>query len=229
MNTRRCEICLTRLEHMDAPLNEKYLRMMSAERTARLYAYRQHHDRVRCLTAWLLARYTAGKWFGTDDREIQIFMSQGMPPYALCQGEKCFLSISHAQNYVMCMAGSVRCGADIESVRHGRDMMPIAKDFFCPEETDWVRSADTPEEQQKRLIRIWTLKEAYLKLCGTGLRRELNSFRITAEAETFRIEDDASGGQIRILTGEAEDLLYSAVAEGEIGKVHQVEERAVMQ
>ena len=81
------------------------------------------------------------------------------------------ISIAHTTNHVICgIAPEIELGVDIELLSRS---VPdkLRNRLINPEESDLVRSYET--------IRLWTVKEALVKLHGTGLRTNLNECTIT--------------------------------------------------
>ncbi len=88
-------------------------------------------------------------------------------------------SLSHTRGFVACAIAFDDIGLDVETSSRKTDF-GIADQFFAPEEARLVRT--TPPEQQARLLfRFWTLKEAFIKATGEGLRRPLNSFSFSLD------------------------------------------------
>ena len=54
-------------------------------------------------------------------------------------------------------------------------------------ECEYINEVDDEDVMQQRFCEIWTIKEAYLKNIGIGLRKPLNSFEVTLEDETPQI------------------------------------------
>lgn len=79
-------------------------------------------------------------------------------------------NISHSGNLAVCAVGETELGADIERIRPVREA--VCRRVFTEREQDWLRQkADTKEA----FIRLWTLKESYIKATGQGLRTELSA------------------------------------------------------
>ncbi len=73
-------------------------------------------------------------------------------------------NISHCKNAIAVALYDHPVGVDVESFRHAEE--PLLKRTMNPEEQAEVRAATDPAET---FTRLWTRKEAVLKLRGTGL------------------------------------------------------------
>ena len=208
-------IQIVRFKDMEMPVSAALTAMLPAGRAERMQRYRQHSDRLRCLTAGLLAKRAAAEAFGCPDAEVHL--PEGKPPYALCRGKKLYLSLSHAGNCVLCMRSFSPCGADLETVAPDSARDGLAEQFFCAPEAAWIAEGSTELQRHTRFTQIWTMKEAYLKYCGTGLRRPLDSFVIIPQADAagFAVQDPAyaQAAALCCMTGTAGDCLYAAVSE----------------
>lgn len=75
-------------------------------------------------------------------------------------------NISHSHQLAVAAWGLTPLGIDIEHVRPNRDIMAIADGFYGPQEKAAMRAAGA---DATRIFHVcWTLKEAWLKLSGTG-------------------------------------------------------------
>jgi 4'-phosphopantetheinyl transferase len=100
-------------------------------------------------------------------------------PFALLRGVPApvSFSLSHTDGMVgfaCCAAPGVALGFDLETP--GRAVSAdLAAMVFRPEERAWLGAL--PEgERDRGFLRLWTLKEAYIKGTGEGLGRDLQSF-----------------------------------------------------
>lgn len=99
-------------------------------------------------------------------------------------------NLSHSGEWVLCAVGGCELGCDIE--RLAPVNLKIARRFFSPVEYEDIAAAPTPQEQQERFFRYWTLKESFMKATGLGLRLPMNEFAILrGETITVRQSVDA--------------------------------------
>lgn len=85
----------------------------------------------------------------------------------------CF-NASHSGKYAVCVFADNEVGCDIEQL-NGKDLR-IAQRFYSENEQKYVFDRDFQKLSNERFVRIWTLRESYLKYLGTGLTKPLSSF-----------------------------------------------------
>lgn len=76
-----------------------------------------------------------------------------------------YFNISHSGDMAVCALGGMELGVDIERMRAVKEGM--IRRVLTGREREWLtRSAD----KEEAFIRLWTLKESYVKATGEGLR-----------------------------------------------------------
>ena len=80
-----------------------------------------------------------------------------------------YFSISHCKKAVGCIIADCPCGLDIEHIRKAKE--DLVRHTMSPEEADSIFSAPWPDIA---FTRLWTQKEAVLKLTGTGIIDDLH-------------------------------------------------------
>lgn len=85
-----------------------------------------------------------------------------------------YFNISHSGNHVVCALGEVELGVDIERIRSVKES--LCKRVLTEREQQWLASCENREEA---FVRLWTLKESYIKTTGEGLRTVLSSVEFT--------------------------------------------------
>jgi 4'-phosphopantetheinyl transferase len=66
-------------------------------------------------------------------------------------------------------------GVDVEAVTRRVEILALAERYFAAHEYEELRDLDAPA-QRERFFALWTLKEAWLKARGLGLRIPLGDF-----------------------------------------------------
>ncbi len=109
---------------------------------------------------------------------IQFEIGQhGKPIVAFPPEAKQPFNVAHTDGLVLCGIASDAVdlvGVDVEGLNR-RTSTELAERYFSPPEVKFLRSK--PIDQQKFFfLRIWTLKEAFIKAIGTGLHTPLCDF-----------------------------------------------------
>ncbi|QDT13217.1 4'-phosphopantetheinyl transferase family protein [Planctomycetes bacterium K23_9] len=100
-------------------------------------------------------------------------------------------NVAHTDGLVMCCVGQDRhelVGVDVE--RLGRRTDPeLAQRYFSQPEIDFLQSKPEGEVRRDSFLRIWTLKESFIKAIGTGLQTPLADFAfVDIDSDQPRIE-----------------------------------------
>ncbi|MCQ2397723.1 MAG: 4'-phosphopantetheinyl transferase superfamily protein [Sphaerochaetaceae bacterium] len=145
------------------------------ERIEKAVRFRAKADRYRCIAAGvLLQRVVMNIQDYSTENDLTVRQAKnGKPFFPELNGVH--FNISHSGNYVVCAVGNEEVGIDVE-VRQ-KDYMKIARNFFTEKEFLWICNAEG-SEQDLRFLRMWTLKESYVKMTGMGLTEKLNGFEI---------------------------------------------------
>jgi 4'-phosphopantetheinyl transferase len=149
------------------------------ERHRRLYIFA--HGLLRfALSNWMPAVAPAD-WSFVADRNGRPFVAGPLVP------EPVHFSLSHTEGCVACAISRVEAvGVDVEHVEQRGSLRETAQHVFAAEEIAALRGLP-PGEFIDRFFDYWTLKEAYLKARGLGLRLPLDQFAIRLSDETIAI------------------------------------------
>ena len=109
---------------------------------------------------------------GKPPLSFQIELSPNGKPF-FANYPDIFFNISHSQTGLAVAFSRNEIGFDIENIHRHRNSLGIAKRFFSKREIEFCDSANQPNSDM--FLRIWTAKEAMLKLSGSGISGGLNS------------------------------------------------------
>lgn len=168
-------------------------RLLPEERKQKVKSAKQENAAKKRLYTGAFLQYVLSKETGIPMDDISyIYGGQGKPEidygklgklpnnYIYNKEEiishKFHFSLSHSGEYAVIAVSDRAVGIDIE--HKTRNYQSIAKRCFCKEEYEDIKKADTLEEQEKRFLQYWSMKEAFIKRSGEGLSVPLNSFRI---------------------------------------------------
>jgi 4'-phosphopantetheinyl transferase len=100
----------------------------------------------------------------------------GKPAIANATGVE--FSLSHSHDIAVVAVAPEPVGVDVELVRERPYDERVARRIMRADEFDaWC--ALTPDERPVAFLRVWTAKEAYLKLLGVGITRTLRDVQPT--------------------------------------------------
>ncbi len=169
------QICNIR-DFTDAQFERMY-RTAAPERRERADRFRFADDRARCLCADHLARNMLADAGGVAPACVTFtYGPKGKPQANL----PLHFNVSHSGEYVLCAVSDTPIGVDIEQIKHFRGGM-VAR-FFTDAEAAYVwgntqvqNESVTDPEVCRRFYRVWTAKEAYTKMTGTGISTDLGA------------------------------------------------------
>lgn len=151
---------------------EKYLPLISPERQKRIERTKFEKDKINSLFAELLIRSEASQELGVKFCDISfIYGEHGKPSIAGREGYH--FSVSHSGNIIAFASSQIPVGIDAE--RESRENIKIAKRFFTANEYETIMCSP---ERAADFCRVWTSKEAYVKMLGTGLSTSFSSFDV---------------------------------------------------
>lgn len=135
---------------------------ISDERRARIEKAARATTKYQLLASELLTKKALLATFGIENPSFKC--NEYGKPYV--EGhEDCFFNISHSEGKIVCAVSSVQCGTDIEKIAAPAQMDMIAGKFFTVYERNAILLSANPVEA---FVRLWTLREAYVKMRGKG-------------------------------------------------------------
>ena len=151
-------------------------RAAATDKQARADRFRHEDDRYRLLCADMLARRMLAGAAGVSPLDIAFTYSEKGKPRA---NLPLHFNVSHSGEWVLCAVSKSPVGVDIEQIKPFRAGM-VAR-YFTDAEAAYVwsgkPSADgsvTDPDTCARFLRVWTAKEAYVKMTGTGISTDLS-------------------------------------------------------
>ena len=215
-------VYLLRLDFLrDPSVYEEMRDVSSIERRLRADRYRLPEDRIRCLGAGLLLQYVTGL---TD---ADLAYGPSGKPYCPSRPDL-LISLSHSGMIAVLAVSGRTCGADVEEIRPEKESFRlIAAKYFTEEEQKEVCGPAGEEESgfnAAAFARIWTKKEAYVKMTGEGIV----AFHKTGEEPCFYPEAAAPEGyalSICLQGAEPEEAAFLEVTEEDLRNAFHIERR----
>ncbi|RCV30395.1 hypothetical protein SETIT_6G091100v2 [Setaria italica] len=178
----------------DASQLKMYMELLSpSERKNALSMNGENLQKVavlsRALVRTTLSRYTDCK---IDPRLFEFKKNKFGKPEILWRADDdriewpLHFNISHTSSLIACgVTMDAPIGIDIEEKKRNtaKNVLSLADRYFTPSEFDHLVNLPDPDAQQKEFIKLWTLKEAYVKALGRGFSgAPFNKFSIILAA-----------------------------------------------
>ncbi len=148
---------------LDAALAE-----ISAQRREQALAFRHEQGRRTCVLAYLLLKRALREEFGLCENPLFEYGEHGKP--RIVGRPDIWFNLSHCREAVACVVGRRPVGIDVESVRSYHE--DVARYTMSDDEMARILKAERPDVA---FIRLWTMKEARLKLTGEGITDNLKT------------------------------------------------------
>ena len=147
---------------------ESSLREISEQRREQALRFKHEQGRRLCVLAYLLLKQGLREEYGIMDNPVFEYNEHGKP--SIVGHPEIFFNLSHCKEVVACAISDQPVGIDVESVRSYKER--LARYTMNDEE---VRDIETSEQPDTTFIRLWTMKEATMKLVGTGISKDMKS------------------------------------------------------
>jgi 4'-phosphopantetheinyl transferase len=164
------------VDGLDEPAVKSWAAVLDATERARAARFVFARNRVEYTAAHVLVRRALAEATGHPAAAFRFEAGSHGKPTAWIGGTTAgvHFNLSHTRGMVAVAVAPFEHGLDVEALN--RDVsLDIADHYFCPEEIAWLKSL--PQARQgEGFLRLWTLKEAFIKATGFGLSQGLDTF-----------------------------------------------------
>jgi len=144
------------------------LEEISPQRREQALRYRHELGQRLCVLAYLLLKRGLNEVFGISENPLFEYGEHGKPQLTGHPGV--FFNMSHCKDAVVCAVSNRPVGVDVESI--GRYKESLVGYTMNDEECSRIMGSGHPEVE---FIRLWTMKEALLKLTGEGISSDMKT------------------------------------------------------
>jgi 4'-phosphopantetheinyl transferase len=142
------------------------LQEISEQRREQALRFKFEQGQRTCVLAYLLLKRALREEYGIMENPIFEYGEHGKP--SIVGHTEIFFNLSHCREAVACAVSDHPIGIDIESVRHLRESL-----VRYTMNEDEVASVFNDPRPDAAFIRLWTKKEALLKLTGEGISNNM--------------------------------------------------------
>lgn len=147
---------------------EAGLQEISEQRREQALKFKHEQGRRLCVLAYQLLKQALREGYGITDNPIFDYNEHGKP--SIVGHPEIFFNLSHCKEAAICVVSDHPVGVDVESIREYKNSLV---NYTMNEEE--IREIEASENPASAFIRLWTMKEATMKLVGTGISNDMKS------------------------------------------------------
>ena len=155
-------------EHIDDFDLQAALQTISEQRRQQALRFRYERGQRTCVLAYQLLCRALHEEFGINEKPVFEYGEHGKPSI-VGHPDICF-NLSHCKEAVACVVSRRPVGIDVESIREYRESLVR----YTMNDAE-IREIESAENPASAFIRLWTMKEATMKLVGTGISNDMKN------------------------------------------------------
>ncbi len=144
------------------------LQQISGQRREQALRFKHELGQRTCVLAYLLLKRALHEEYGIDENPLFEYNEHGKP--SIVGHPDIYFNLSHCRQAVVCAVSDQPIGIDVESVRVFKES--LVRYTMNDDEVQLILSAERPDVA---FTRLWTMKEARLKLTGEGIQDNLKT------------------------------------------------------
>ena len=154
---------------------QEALSQLSDQRREQALRFKYELGQRTCAAAYLLLCEGLRKEYDITEKPVFEYGEHGKP--FLVDYPEIHFNLSHCREAVICILSDKPVGADVESIREYKQS--LVDYTMNPDEILQIQSAERPDVE---FIKLWTQKEAVLKLSGEGISRDMKKVLVNPPA-----------------------------------------------
>ena len=141
---------------------------ISEQRREQALRFKHEQGQRLCVLAYQLLKRGLKEVYGIDENPLFIYNEYGKP--SIAGHPEIFFNLSHCKEAAVCVISDHPVGIDVESIREYKESL-----VRYTMNDDEVREIESSESPASTFIRLWTMKEATMKLIGTGISNDMKN------------------------------------------------------
>jgi 4'-phosphopantetheinyl transferase len=147
---------------------EAGLKEISEQRREQALKFRHEQGQRLCVLAYQLLKQGLKEEYGISENPIFEYNEHGKP--SIVGHPEIFFNLSHCKEAAVCVVSDHPVGIDVESIREYKESL-----VRYTMNDDEVREIESAADPASAFIRFWTMKEATMKLIGTGISNDMKT------------------------------------------------------
>ena len=160
---------------------EAALKEISEQRREQALKFKYELGKRLCVLAYLLLKQALREGYGITENPVFEYNEHGKP--SIVGHPDIHFNLSHCKEAAICVVGDQSVGVDVESIREYKES--LVNYTMNDEEIAQIKSAENPAAA---FIRLWTMKEATMKLIGTGISNDMKAVIDTTKYKYTTVE-----------------------------------------
>ena len=153
-------------DHIDDLDLDAALALLSEQRREQALQFKHEFGRRACATTYLLLCKGLRELYGITEKPIFEYGAHGKP--FIVGHTDIHFNFSHCKEAVVCAISNRPIGVDVDSIRKYKDS--LVQYTMNAKEIQQIKQAECPDIA---FTRLWTMKEARLKLTGEGITNNM--------------------------------------------------------
>lgn len=142
------------------------LTVISEQRREQALRFKYELGQRLCVLAYQLLKQGLSEMYDVTENPLFEYNEHGKP--SIVGHPEIYFNFSHCKEAVICAISERPVGVDVESVRSFNDSLV----HYTMNDAE-IREIESAENRAVAFIRLWTKKEAALKLIGTGISNDI--------------------------------------------------------
>ena len=147
---------------------EAALQEISEQRREQALKFKYEQGQRLCVLAYQLLKQGLREIYGITENPVFEYNEHGKP--SIVGHPEIFFNLSHCKYAAVCALSDQPIGIDVESIREYKEN--LVRYTMNDEEVCEIESSDNPAAT---FICLWTMKEATMKLIGTGISNDMKT------------------------------------------------------
>ena len=160
---------------------EAALKEISEQRREQALKFKHEQGQRLCVLAYQLLKQALREEYGITENPVFEYNEHGKP--SIIGHPEVFFNLSHCKEAAVCVVSDQPVGIDVESIREYKEGL-----VHYSMNDDEIQEIESAEHPDVAFIRLWTMKEATLKLIGTGISNDLKTVLDTAKYKYTTVE-----------------------------------------
>jgi len=151
-------------------------------------------DRIRYVLTHGILRELLGKYLDCEERDLIFCENKFGKPFL--ENSKIEFNISHSGNMILLSFNfykkiskkkEFQIGVDLEKLKEDFEYELVLDSFFTQKEKNIIRESD---DSINKFFKLWTQKEALVKMTGTGLTESLRRIDISKNKNKVKLQEE---------------------------------------